>query len=220
MLLIQFKECYIFSMNSVQFAIKESKRLTFSFFKYKENERNFIETTLEKYLEDIGQISIANQISYCLHEQASNACKANSKRVYFNEKTINISNPADYQEGIKGFKDAIVNKQEHYFNLRRSENLYIKFQIKRDTQNLYISIINNVGLTKEEESRINDKIKQGSKYSSIIDAFDDIHDQQEGAGLGIFTMLIMLKEIGLKENSLKIFSKNGETHSTMVIKYQ
>lgn len=207
-------------MSTVKFAIKKSKRLTFSFYKYKENERNFIEKTLEKYLESIDQPDISNQISYCLHELASNACKANSKRVYFNEKKLDINNKEEYRKGINGFKEATVKHQQHYFELRKKEDLYIKFQIKRDDSNLHISIINNVPLNNEEKKRIDDKFVQGSKYNTIIDAFEDIHDQQEGAGLGIFTMLIMLKEIGLKENSLKIFSVGNETHSTVSIKYK
>ncbi len=207
-------------MSTIKYVIKESKRLTFSFFKYREQERDFIESTLVKYLESINQADIANQISYCLHEQASNACKANSKRIYFKSKSLNINDDIEYKQGIKDFKETIVKNQDHYFNLRKKENLYIKFQIKRDESNIYISIINNVPLSAEEQRRIDDKFIQGEKYNTIIDAFEDIHDQQEGAGLGIFTMLIMLKEIGLKQNNLKIFTLDGETHSTMTIKFE
>lgn len=207
-------------MSTVKYAIKKSKRLTFSFYKYKEQERNFIESTLNEYLKSIDQSKISNQISFCLHELASNACKANSKRVYFNEQSLDINNEADYKRGMADFKESTVKHQEHYFKLRKKEDLYIKFQIKRDDNFLYISIINNVPLSCEEKQRIDVKFIQGAKYSTIIDAFEDIHDQQEGAGLGIFTMLIMLKEIGLKENNLKIFSVNEETHSTVTIKYK
>ncbi|MGL1890272.1 MAG: hypothetical protein OCD02_01535 [Spirochaetaceae bacterium] len=209
----------LFCMQILDEVIKDSKRLTFSFYKYQEQERIFIEETVSKYLENLGHGNITNQVCYCIHEQASNACKANSKRVHFIEEDLDINNPEHYEIGIKNFKNSTISKLDHYFNMRKQNNLYIKFQIKKDTEYLYLSIVNNVELSNEEQIRIKSKISKAAKYSTIVDAFDDLHDPTEGAGLGICTMLIILKEIGLKNNSLNIFSRDGETHSTMTIKY-
>lgn len=207
-------------MSSIKYAIKENKRLTFTFYKYKESERLFIEKAIEDYLKSINSTSISNQISYCLHELASNACKANSKRIYFNESNLDIRVPEHYQKGISDFKHATIVHQHKYFELRKENGLYIKFQIKRDDERLYISIINNVPLTTEEKIRIDDKIEKSHKYATVIDAYSDLQDNTEGAGLGIYTMILMLKEIGLKENNLKIFSINDQTHATIEIKYR
>lgn len=207
-------------MSSIKYAIEEKKRLTFTFYKYQELERVFIDGIIEKYLDSINNKEISNQISYCLHELASNACKANSKRIYFHLKKLDITSPDDYKTGMKEFKEETIKNQEEYFKLRNEQGLYIKFQIKRDHEKIYISIINNVPLTTEEKVRIDDKFNNSGKYETVIDAYSDLQDSTEGAGLGIYTMIIMLKEIGLKENNLKIFSIKDQTHATIEIRYQ
>lgn len=206
-------------MKIITSAINQSKRITFTFHKYHEKERLFIESTLEKYLDKIGHKHITNTLSYCLHEQASNACKANTKRLYFEEKNLNIENEIEYKTGMKSFKDEIVKCNDYYTMKKKEMGLYIKFQIKIDQSNIFLSIINNVKINNEEQNRINHRIEKSKKYDTIIEAFDEILDSEEGAGLGICTMLIMLKEICLKQNSFKIFSNNDETHSTISVKY-
>lgn len=206
-------------MKSLNKIINNSKRLTFTFTKYMETERHFIENTLEKYLESIGMEGICNKLCYCIHEQASNACKANSKRVYFIEENLDISKPDEYLSGISMFKDSIVKRKEHYFALREKKKLYIKFQIKRDDEFLYISIINNVPLTLEEKAKIQEKIDLSYRYDNMMEAFDELQDIQEGAGLGIFTMLMMFKEMGIEQKDLNIFNTTKETHTTTKIHY-
>lgn len=206
-------------MKSLNKIINNSQRLTFTFTKYQEKERLFIEKTLEQYLESIGMEEISNKLCFCLHEQASNACKANSKRVYFIEQQLDITNPTQYQSGIQKFKDNIVKKREHYFALREKRNLFIKFQIKRDHEYLYISIINNVPLTPEESQKIQHKFQLSEQYDNMLDAIDDLTDVQEGAGLGIFTILMMFKEMGIKKEDVNIFNTRSETHATTKIHY-
>ncbi len=206
-------------MKKLDNIIKESKRLTFKFIKYQEEERLFIEETINKYLGYVGLSEMSNQLCYCLHEQASNACKANSKRVYFIEQNLEISNSTDYKKGISSFKEHIIKKKDHYFSLREKKNLYIKFQIKRDNEKIYISIINNVPLTAEEQVKIDQKIEMTSKYDNMMDALDDLHDMQEGAGLGIFSTIMILKELGIEKENLNLFSNDKETHSTTIISY-
>ena len=206
-------------MKSLNKVINNSQRLTFTFTKYLEKERQFIETTIEKYLESIGMAEISNRLCYCLHEQASNACKANSKRVYFIEQKLDITKPNDYVFGISKFKECIIRKRDYYFALREKKKLYIKFQIKRDSEYLYISIINNVPLTPEESEKIKEKFDLSDKYDNMVDAIDDLTDVQEGAGLGIFTIIMMFKEMGINKECLKIFNTPTETHATTKIHY-
>lgn len=198
---------------------KSYKRLTFTFVRYQEKERLFIESTLEKYLDSIGRSEMSNRLCYCLHELASNACKANSKRIYFIENKLDISKPEEYKTGILKFKESMIKKKNYYFSQREKKNLYIKFQIKRDSKNLYISIINNVPLTIEEINNIANKFEISDKYETMLDAMDDLHDIQEGAGLGIFTILMMFKEMGIGRENLNLFTRGNETHTTTTIAY-
>jgi hypothetical protein len=206
-------------MKSFDTIINKKKRLTFTFNQYMEQERMFIETAVSEYLKSIGMEDFSNKLCYCIHEQANNACKANSKRIYFLEQNLDINNTVDYKNGIKNFKKSIVQKKDHYFALRKKGKMFIKFQIKRDDQYLYISIINNVPLTDEELVKINDKFEISRHYDNMMEAFEQLEDIQEGAGLGIFTMLMLYKEMGIKPEDINIFKTKYETHATTKIKY-
>lgn len=204
-------------MKQLESVISGSKRLTFKFRQYFEQERIFIEETINKYLNSTGLDHISTRLSYCLHEQATNAFRANAKRMFFIEKNLDINNPYDYQEGIKVFKSSITNEKDYYLSLHHKQDLYIKFQIKLEESQLYISIINNASLTEEEKKKIDNKFHLAYKYESIIEALDELQDFEEGAGLGLFSIIMILKELGVKKNDFKLFSEGNETHCVTII---
>ena len=84
--------------NLVEYAISESKVLTIKTVSYLSRERNYIDSVLKKYLHEIKQPHLLNQVSYCLHELAGNANRANTKRVYFQDKGLDISSPEEYAQ--------------------------------------------------------------------------------------------------------------------------
>ena len=102
------------------------------------------------------------------------------------------------------------------YNVCYTKLLRIKFQIKRSNDNIDLSIINNVPLTSEEEERIQKKFEQIKGFDNIADAFTILQDSSEGAGLGIAMMIIMLKEMGLDPDQLKIFRSSEETRNNFV----
>ena len=53
-------------------------------------------------------------------------------------------------------------------------------------------------------------------YENVADAFSDI-DQTEGSGLGIITIVIMLRKLGLTMDCLKFSTTDTETVATIEI---
>ena len=64
-----------------------------------------------------------------------------------------------------------------------------------------IEVRNNSELTAFEYKRIHDKIVKAHQYSSIEEAFSQILDDTEGAGLGLIIMILMLRKIGLTDDN-------------------
>ena len=69
----------------------------------------YMDDILRAFLEELNQTQMIEYLSYCLSELITNAKKANTKRVYFKFKKLDITNQADYELGMKTFKDDTLN---------------------------------------------------------------------------------------------------------------
>jgi len=179
----------------------------------------YIDKVLEKFLIELGHKNIYNVISYCLKELVVNANKANTKRVYFTEKNLDISNEDDYAKGMLTFKDETLSNIQYYFGKQKEAGLYIKIVFQTKSRALYIAIHNNVEITRKEQIRIFDRIARARAFESISEAFAVVLDQTEGAGLGIVILILMLKRIGLSEDVFDITVENGETIARLDIPF-
>ncbi len=177
----------------------------------------YIEEVLKKFLAEIGQDPIFNPISYCVKELAVNAKKANTKRVYFLEKSLDIGNKTDYEKGMENFKEETLSNIDHYLKLQKDRGLYVKLVFKTKAKEFIISVHNNVELTQKEQMRAYDRIARSRAFESIEDAFSAVLDSSEGAGLGIVIMILMLKKIGLSEETFELDVIDGETVARLTI---
>ena len=177
----------------------------------------YINEVVSCYLRELNQEYIIQYILYCVKELTSNAKKANTKRVYFEEKKLNINNELQYKQGMEAFKKDTLENINHYLLLQKQKGLYIKVVLQKRNKKMKIEIKNNTPLTVYEYKRIHDKIARAGKYESVEDAFSQILDSSEGAGLGIIIMILMLRKIGLSEQNFQFFSENGETITRIIL---
>ncbi|HUV07060.1 MAG TPA: HDOD domain-containing protein [Spirochaetia bacterium] len=179
----------------------------------------YIEKVLQNFLSEIGHDDIFNPISYCVKELAVNAKKANTKRVYFSEKKLDINRTNEYEEGMKNFKEETLSNIDHYLKLQKENGLFIKVVFRTKAKEFVISVHNNVEITKKEQMRAYDRIARSRAFESIEEAFSAVLDSSEGAGLGIVIMVLMLKKIGLVEDAFELDVVDGETVATLTIPY-
>ena len=176
-----------------------------------------IEQILTEFLRQIDQERLLNYIIYCVRELMTNSKKANTKRVYFMERGLDIINPDDYKKGMVSFKDDTLNNIAHYLELQENQKLYIKFILQMKNNTIYIEVRNNVELTNTEFLRIQDKFARSRQYTDLQEALSLVLDDSEGAGLGLVILILMLKKIGINENCLDIVKAKGETISRLTI---
>ncbi len=177
----------------------------------------YIEQVVDAFLRQTNQTKLKDYVVYCIQELAVNAKKANTKRVYFEEKGLDINNPDDYKKGMETFKEETFSNIAHYLQLQKERGLYIKviLQLKRNTIN--IEIRNNVTTTKTEQLRIQDKLARSRQYESLEDALTYVLDDSEGAGLGLVILILMLKKIGLDDEAFSIKSTDKYTSANIAI---
>ncbi len=185
-------------------SITEGKPFQIKTSRYHPGTRNFVEETLEKYLEIIKKTEFKTNIAYCIHEMANNAKKANMKRVFFREKGLDIHKTDDYQKGMEGFKTETANNIKDFLEKLKNSGLYIiiSFLLKGDY--LLVEVINNIEMVEPEKKKIKAKLKIGSKDKKVSEIYAEVADYSEGAGLGIVMTMNLLKDISSHKRPLSI----------------
>ncbi|HMY31961.1 MAG TPA: histidine kinase [Leptospiraceae bacterium] len=175
---------------------------------------------LTAILDRYGKSSLVNTVYNVLFESILNGLKANAKKLFFLENSLNIDDPNDYAKGILLFKKDI-NKS----NLRQSgernreRNIFVRVKFDYSDDGLEIEVLNNTQLLPAEESRIREKLALGEKYDDLMSFYLDNSDSTEGEGLGLVLSLILLKAEKLDPSLFRIGTKNGLTFARIEIPF-
>jgi hypothetical protein len=198
-------------------ALSEGKPLTIKTYTFLPKSQLYIDQMLEIFLEGLGIPFVMEQISYCVKEMAVNAKKANTKRLYFADKGLNPHDEKDYAVGMKNFKAEMLQKQAYYLRRLKEENLYVKVELLHRKGLVSVAVRNNVPLLPAEETRIREKIAKAYSYNTLEDAFSDMLDESEGAGLGILVLVLMLKKLGFAGDFFQVYTLNGDTVARLIL---
>jgi len=171
----------------------------------------YMEEVLDVFLGELGQKKLKDYVVYCLRELAVNAKKANTKRVYFESRGLDINDSDQYEEGMLGFKQDTMDNISWYMQKQKEKGYYIKVIFQAKGANIIFEVRNNVEINKKEYVRIHDKLARSRKYTSLEEALQQVLDPSEGAGLGLVILVLMLKKIGLDEDCFDIWAESGET---------
>lgn len=146
-----------------------------------------------------------------LKELGINACKANQKRVFFEEKGYDILNPDDYSKGIKEYKASFSESMGvEYGPKSKNKGYFCLIRFEYNQGGITITVTNNTPITKQEEKSIREKLAKAMGYDDLAMFYMDNADNTEGAGLGLALIIIMLKGEGIDPNYFRI-SISGET---------
>jgi putative nucleotidyltransferase with HDIG domain len=203
--------------SKVKRAVQSGIPLTITTFTLPHEIEVYIEQVLEVFLRLVGQEKLKDYLVYCVQELTVNAKKANTKRVYFAERGLDLSNPEDYKQGMTSFKADTLDNIGHYLQLQKEQGLYIKLILQNKKNIIFIEVRNNVAVTKTELIRIHDKLARSRQYDSMEDALSQVLDDSEGAGLGLVILVLMLKKMGLDEDCFDILGTAAETIARIVI---
>jgi len=169
-----------------------------------------------RFLEKYDILYFKDAIITVTKELINNAIKANLKRLYFKSKNLDINITDDYRSGMETFKaDTYESPDSNFFDKLEQSNLVVRIAFNKSEKSIHISVINNVPIIDSEYSKINARIKKAYGYSDIAEAFGEVLDDSEGAGLGLIMGMMLFKNLGLPVGSFKIQKKNDLTISTI-----
>jgi HD-like signal output (HDOD) protein len=206
-------------LSQIKRAAHNSVPLTFKTYTMPHETEVYLDKVLESFLSELGQEKLKEPLSYCLRELAVNAKKANTKRVFFLEKGLDLNNDRDYENGMKTFKTETFDNIQHYLQKQKELGLYIKVIFQTRGKTLSILVKNNAEITKKEQIRVFDRLARSRAFASLEEAFATVLDSSEGAGLGIVILVLMMKKIGLTEDCFAIDAEDGETVATLTIPF-
>jgi putative nucleotidyltransferase with HDIG domain len=204
-------------IGEIQKAALRSLPLTFRLTSLPHEAHALLDRILEVYLDELGQSRILEPLSYCLKELITNAQKANTKRLYFEEKGLDILDDTDYEKGMVDFRRESAERLEHWMAELKQRSHYIGVTFHTSRGSLTIAVRNSAELTPREQARIYDRIARARAFHSFVEALAQPIDSTEGAGLGILILLQFLKRIGLGEEAFAIEATGGETVASLAI---
>ncbi len=200
--------------------ILNGEEVSFSFRFIDEKSLILINTLILKILASQGNIFLLETLITIIREIIFNAFKANLKRIYFDKSGININDSVQYDQAMKNFKeDYLYNLEKIESEVTTNQNYYIQITFELKNGFLNISVFNNVQIVKEEFERIMSRIQQSKISQNLADAYNDVYDPTEGAGLGLVLMVFLLKNSGIGADNLSInHNSKGITVSVKIPK--
>jgi putative nucleotidyltransferase with HDIG domain len=204
-------------LSKVKMAIRAGIPLSITTYTLPHEMEVYMDSVLKAFLEELNQNQMVEYLTYCLNELVTNSKKANTKRIFFKEKKLNILDKDQYEEGMKNFKQETLNNIKYYLKLQKSAGLYVKLILQTRNNKIKIEVRNNSDLTVEEYKRMHDKLSRAQQYTSVDQALTQVLDDTEGAGLGLIIMILMLEKIGLTEENFQIINEGGETITRIIL---
>lgn len=201
----------------IRMAINAEAPLTITTYTLPHRMELYMNAVLTTFFKELHQEYMIQYLIYCQNELVTNAKKANTKRVYFQEKHLDITNPEDYEKGMLTFKEDTLGNVNYYLEKQKRAGLYIKLILQFRNNKIKLEVRNNSSLVLDEYKRIHDKLCRVQQYTSIEDALSKVIDDSEGAGLGLIIMILMLQKIGLTEDNFQTICENGETITRIIL---
>ncbi|MCQ2242257.1 HDOD domain-containing protein [Treponema sp.] len=201
----------------VNLAIQTGIPLTVTTYTLPIEMEGYITDILSVFLKLLNMDSYYEGLAYCVKELVNNAKKANTKRIYFAGKGLNINNIDDYDRGMQNFKMDTITNINYYLEEQRKQGYFIKTIFQMRNNKIKVEIRNRAALTVFEYKRIHDKITRAHQYTSIEEGISQLLDESEGAGLGLVIMILILRKFGLTEDNYQVLSEKNETINRIII---
>ncbi len=176
---------------------------------------------INRYLQKFDLQYIKDSIINITKELINNAIKANMKRIYFKLRELDINKTDEYRSGMETFKDDVYASDDSEIRERLvKSNLVVRVSFNLSEKHIHINVINNIPILDSEIKKIQSRINKAFNYSHISEAFEDVLDDSEGAGLGLIMSMMLLKNLGLPKESFTIYKKNELTIAGISIPQQ
>jgi HD-like signal output (HDOD) protein len=179
--------------------------------------RETLEKLLRTFLEELGQTGFFDLLAYGLRELADNGLRANLKRVHFQECGLDINDPEQNARGLASFAADSADTAQRYQTLLVEQDRWIKVTFLIRAETLYLNVRNNATATTLELETLRQRVAGAWRFGSIGEYFSPGPSGNEGAGLGLVTLVLILRKLGLDDRSFEFGLAGTDTSATLKI---
>jgi putative nucleotidyltransferase with HDIG domain len=197
--------------------LKRGETVGITFHSHNKRNIKFLGSLLKKILSNNDRIYLQDALFNIMREIIVNAVKANSKRIYFDYHHLDINDSEQYITGMENFKTYILENQDFIETELKKSNLRVEIYFKKTENGLNIYVRNNTPIHPDELLRVQERMEKAKEYHDFSDVYGDISDDSEGEGLGLVLSMLLLRNSGIGENSLKIKSDGKITQTSFII---
>ena len=140
--------------------VNDGNQINLSFQYHNKKIITFLNSLVSKILSRNNIVFLQSTLMTILRELIINAVKANSKRVYFQTKNLDIRDLEQYEEGMENFKEYIVKEREACENELKQSELKVNIQIQKLDNGIQIDVINNVKMLDDEVEKLISGLKK------------------------------------------------------------
>ncbi|GBF50143.1 hypothetical protein LPTSP4_16670 [Leptospira ryugenii] len=202
----------------IKLHVENGKILSLKTHRISKSVEDHIKQAVELILDRLTYPTLVPTLYTIIKELAINACKANQKRVFFEERGYSFQNPEEYSKGVNEYRQMFSEVMSSEFGAKaRRKGYYCLINFKFNEHGITIEVINNTPIAKQEEKAIRERLEKGMSYDDIAQFYLDNADNTEGAGLGLALILIMLKGEGIDPNYFRIIIGEDSTIARLEI---
>ena len=197
--------------------LEKGEPITLSFKYVNDKVLMSLNSILVRILGKMDHIYLLNSTVTILREIIVNSLKANAKRIFFNKKHLDINNEEQYRKGMNLFKKQIVGDFDKIENDLLRSDFFVKITFKYNPSMVSIIVANNSPILPIELERIKFRMQKAIQYNDFSEAYSEIEDDTEGAGLGIVLTILLLKNMGIDPKYCTIEKIGKSTQTTLRI---
>jgi len=175
-----------------------------------------INSLLAKVLSRMDKAYLYDTFESIIRELVQNAVKANMKRVWFSEKNLDINDENDYRKGMAKFKNVVYHPEVLREKLLASP-YRIMLKLRKSGGGIVIEISNNARIVPAELERLRDRAAKAAEGGNFADAYENMYDASEGAGLGVILSILLLKNAGIDSDCFAILPEGDVMRITITI---
>jgi HD-like signal output (HDOD) protein len=175
---------------------------------------------LQSFLSRIDRLYLFEAIFIILKEMLINANRAIAKRVFLEREKVDPNNSKEYNEALVIFKEEIINKWAEFKPVMEKGKYFVELKIFWDSKRILFEVCNNSPMLPIEQERVKARMDSSDRFKTILDAYKDVSDSQESAGLGIIMSILLLRNVGLGKENLQFFSDMNFTRVQLDIPTQ
>jgi len=220
------KEAALKQINdNIAVQVRNGRYLTLKTHRMTEMVEKHIQHAVESILDKNEQPQLVTTLYTILKELVINGCKANQKRIFFEERNLDITDAKDYEIGQAEYRKIFSEKMAYEYGLKaRSRGFYCLIDFHFDITGVTLEVINNTGIAPQEERMMREKLKKAMGYNDIAEfymeqAMSGDSPEAEGAGLGIALIIILLKGEDIDPNLFRIVIDGDRTVARLEIPF-